>query len=90
MQLLIADYKITSFAAGYKLSKRKGAQWKIISYNSTLEDALKVLFDLRVRTDTKDFVLDFNEASKLDAQKSALISRVEAIRSELLEGLNGK
>ncbi len=84
MTLLIANYKISSFVGGYKLSRQKGKQWKIMAYSSSLEEALTALFELRVRVDTKQFVVDFNNAKDFDAQQQALIAKIEASKQEIL------
>lgn len=87
MVLLIANYKITSFVGGYKLSRQKGKQWKIMAYHQDLGDALQALFELRVRVDTKQFLVDFNDARAFDKQQQALIAKIEASKLEIVEGL---
>lgn len=84
MTLLIANYKITSFVGGYKLSRQRGKQWKILAYSNTLEEALRTLFELRVRVDTKQFVVDFNDKKGFKAQQSALLAKIEESKQEIL------
>lgn len=85
MTLFIANYKISSFVGGYKLSRQRGKQWKIMAYSNSLEEALKALFELRVRVDTKQFIVDFNNAKDFDAQQQALIAKIEASKQEILK-----
>ncbi len=84
MTLLFGSYKITSFIRGYKTSKAKGKQWQVLSYHGKLEDALKELFELRVRVDTKEYVVDFDDATNYKAQRADLIKKIEVIRDEML------
>ena len=87
MTLLFGKYRITSYNYGWKISKRKGSQWNVVSYHTTLKEALTELFDLRVKIDTKDFVVDFTDATKFDSQKNALVKCIEGFKEEVLEGL---
>lgn len=85
MTLLIGKYKVTSFAGGYKVSRKKGQQFKIMSYHQELDGALRDLFELNVRVETKDFVVDFNDSVRFDAQSVALFKRIEEMKSEILK-----
>lgn len=87
MKLLFHNYRIVSYIGGYKVSKRRGEQWSILSYHDTLSSAIQELFDLKVKTDTKDFVVDFANATKFDSQKNALVKCIEGFKEEVLEGL---
>ncbi len=85
MTLLIANYKITSFVGGYKLSRQKGKQWKIVAYSNSLEEALTALFEFRVRVDTKQFVVDFNNAKDFEAQQQKLVASILAAKQEIIK-----
>ncbi|MBR0460502.1 hypothetical protein IJI91_00710 [Candidatus Saccharibacteria bacterium] len=87
MEVFIKKYRIVSSEQEYKVLKPKGSQWTPIGHYPTLEMAISDLSDYRVRTELKDFVVDFNDATNLEAQKTALISKINAIKSEILEGL---
>ena len=87
MVLIINQYRIVSSEQEYKVLKPKGSQWTPIGHYTTLEVAISDLFEYRIRTELKDFVVDFNDATNLEAQKTALISKINAIKSEILEGL---
>jgi hypothetical protein len=84
MTLFIGKYKITSFAGGYKVSRKKGKQFKIMSYHQSLDESLRELFELNVRVETKDFVIDFNDSLRFDSQSVALIRRIDEMKSEIL------
>ncbi len=86
MVLLIANYRVTSFAGGYKLSRQKGKQWKIVGYHQDLGSTLQNLFELRVRVDTRDFLVNFNDSLEFNPQQQALISRIDEIKQEILRG----
>lgn len=89
MQLLLSNYKIASYSGGYKVSKRKGKQWAVVSYHDSLDEAVKELFDLRVKVDTKDFIVDYNDSKNFKSQKDALVNRIKEIKNETLMGVWG-
>jgi len=84
MILLFGRYKISSYAYGYKISKAKGQQWQVMTYHDTLSDALNELFEHRVKTDTKGFEVNFDNAKIFKVQELALIKRIESIKEEML------
>ena len=87
MLLLINKFKIQSNEFGFKISKPKGNQWTTIGYYPDLESAVKDLFEYRVRTELKDFVVDFNDVNNLELQKTELFEKIESIKDEILGGL---
>lgn len=87
MEVFIDKYRIVSSEQEYKILRPKGSQWAPIGHYPTLEAAISDLFDYRVRTELNDFVVDFNDSTNLEAQKTALISKINAIKNEILEGL---
>lgn len=89
MLLLFGKYKIASYYGGYKISKMKGNQWKVISYHDTLRRAIEELFRLKIVLDTKDFIVDFEDEIKFESQKNALLKRIEEIKQELIGKIGG-
>ena len=90
MELLIDKYKICSYQFGYALAKKKGkSQWSKIGYYDSIENAINDLFDYRVRTETSDFVIDFNNKAQLESQKLELLEKIMNIKEEIMKGLNG-
>ena len=87
MQLLISNYKVQSNQNDWSVAKQKGKQWEVIGYFDTLERAIGNLFDYRVKTETKNFVVDFNDATNIATQKTNLIQKIKLIKEEILEGL---
>lgn len=87
MEVFINKYRIVSSENEYKTLRPKGRQWTPIGYYPTLEMAITDLFGYRIRTELKDFIVDFNDATKLEVQKTALINKIEAIKKEILGGL---
>ena len=87
MVLVINKYRIVSSDKEYTIKKPKGKQWARIGGHSTLEEAINDLFDYRVQKELKDFVINFNDAMNLEAQKTAFFSKIAEIKNEILEGL---
>lgn len=87
MNVFINKYRIISSENEYKTLRPKGSQWAPIGHYPTLEMAITDLFNYRVRTELKDFIVDFNDATKLEVQKTAFINKIEAIKKEILGGL---
>lgn len=88
MQILIGKYTITSNEHQYILKKQKGKKQKeTISYHNSLADAINSLFEYQVRTELKDFIIDFNNTTTLEADKLALLRQIKAIKNEILKGL---
>ncbi len=91
MQLFIKKYKIVSNEHQYILKKQKGKyQYETISYHDSIADAINSLFEYRVRVELKDFVIDFNSAMTLCADKTSFLQQIQTIKNELLEGLNNE
>ena len=89
MEILIDKYKIYSYQFGYALAKKKGkTQWNKIGYYDSIEKAINDLFDYRVRTETSDFVVDFNNQAQLESQKSELLGKIMKIKEEIMKGLD--
>ncbi len=89
MKYLIRDYKIRSYQYGYVLTKKKGKkQWTCIGYYNSAERAIEDLFDYRVKTETSDYIIDFNNKANLKASKAKLLEKIEEIKKELMEGLS--
>jgi hypothetical protein len=87
MQILINKYRITSHDGGYKVAKAKGEQWSALGHYHGLDKAIIALFDHRVLTETKDFIIDFNDAMNFETQKLTFLNKVKEIKKELEEGL---
>lgn len=87
MLIAIGKYRIVSSDTGYKILKPKGKQWIAVYHYGTLEQAITDLFDYRVRTELKDFIVDFDDATKLEVQKTAFFTKIAEIKNEILEGL---
>lgn len=87
MEIVINKYRIVSSDKEYTIKKPKGKQWARISGHSTLEEAINDLFNYRVKTELKDFVINFNDAVNLEAQKAAFFTKIAKIKNEILEAL---
>lgn len=90
MILLFGKYRITSYAYGYKISKRKGSQWSVMTYHNTLEDAFSNLLEHRIKVDTKDFVVDFLDKNNFQTQKNSLLSEIQKIKDEMEEAYGNR
>ena len=87
MEIFINRYRIVSSENEYKTLRPKGGQWAPIGHYPTLEMAITDLFDYCVKTELKDFVIDFNDAMNLEAQQTAFFSKIAEIKNEILEAL---
>ena len=90
MVLLFDRYRISSYTYGYKVAKRKGKLWSILSYHDTLEDAFNTLLEHRVRVDTKEFTVDFLDAKNFQTQKESLLEEIKNIKNEMQEAYDKK
>lgn len=87
MRIIIGKYTIQSNPSDWMVKKQKGKQWESVGYYSSLEQAVKNLFTYKVNTETKEFVVDFNDATNIAAQKISLIQKIESLKEEILEAL---
>ena len=87
MVVYIGKYKIQSDSNCWSVSRKKGKQWNALGYYNCFNKAVESLFDYKVRTETAEFVVNFNDATILESQKTVLMQRVESIKDEILEAL---
>ena len=87
MLIKTKQFRIQSYEFGFKTLKQKGKQWIPIRYYSDLESAIKDLFEYRINTELKDFIIDFNDVKNLELQKTRFFEKIESIKKEILGGL---
>ena len=87
MIIYFKKYKIFSDKDGYTIAKRRGNTWRNTWYFNTLPQAINGLFDHIVMTETDDCILDLNDVMNFPSQKTALIKKIEEIKSGLMKGL---
>ncbi|MBA2279085.1 hypothetical protein H0V99_01415 [Candidatus Saccharibacteria bacterium] len=56
-----------------------------MAYYQTLEEALNNLFELRVRVDTRQFILNFNAVKGFEAQEMKLLKHITELKNEIVE-----
>ena len=77
MLIKTKQFRIQSYEFGFKTLKQKGKQWIPIRY----------LFEYRINTELKDFIIDFNDVKNLELQKTRFFEKIESIKKEILGGL---
>lgn len=92
MKITWKNWEIEEYKKGpcYAVKKRVGekGRWLAVAYHVDLQSAVRLMLDERIRTETTDCIIDVSSAASAALGKAKLLSRIEAIRAEIMEVLS--
>ncbi len=87
MIIQFRNYRVLSDENGYAVARKWGNEWRKVWYFNTLDQAIDGLFEHLIKTETKDFILNLDDETKFQSQKTAFITKIREIKEELIRGL---